>query len=152
MFIALTQNDGRLSGGKFPFTNVILPIIFFVFPTIDDRRLRRITSNPISQTPVSYIKINSLEVNLERGEYIVIPATQEKGKKNNFCLDFYFEDELIGDIGNDTFSFDKVKYTKIKKLGGPESKPVIIREFTSEALLLQIKLNQILCIHNFKIV
>ena len=133
MFIALTQNDGRLSGGKFPFTNVILPIIFFVFPTIGDRRLSRITSNPIGQTPVSYIKINSLEVNLERGEYIVIPATQEKGKKNNFCLDFYFEDELIGDIGNDTFSFDKVKYTKIKKLGGPESKPVIIREFTSEA-------------------
>ena len=78
MFIALTQNDWRLSGGKFPFTNVILYIIFFVFPTIDDRRLRRITSNPISQTPVSYIKINSLEVNLERGEFIVIPATQKK--------------------------------------------------------------------------
>ena len=132
MFIALTQKDGRLSGDTFPFQNVIFPIMFFVFETRGQNRLKSVT-NVVGQTPVSYIKINSLEVNLNRGEYIVIPTTYDKGKISEFSMDFYFDDELIGDVGNEEFTFDKVKYTNIVKLGGPESKPTIIREFTSEA-------------------
>ena len=132
MFIALTQKDGRLSGDTFPFQNVIYPIMFFIFETRGKNRLTRIT-NVVGQTPVSYIKINSLEVNLNRGEYIVIPTTYEKGKISEFSMDFYFDDELIGNVGNEEFTIDKLKNTRIEKLGGPQSKPTIIREFTSEA-------------------
>ena len=53
------------------------------------------------------------------GEYIVMPATMEKGQYADYCLEFFFEDKLKGKSKKgENFNFDRLQNVKIKKLGG----------------------------------
>ena len=132
IIICLCQNDGRLQGSKFPFEQYIKKVCMIVFKVKEEMPIDTFDGR-IEQTVIAQRRDLSIELNLERGSYIVIPSLKDKGVCTNFYLEFYFEDELISNTKNNKFSFEQLKYrTIIKKLGQPAKCELISEYIASE--------------------
>ena len=118
MYINLIQNDGRLTGARYPFSNSVKKAILILFSTKNGKKVENL-NNKITMTEIIQNRIINLEINLQKGEYIVMPATMEKGQYADYCLEFFFEDKLKGKSKKgENFNFDRLQNVKIKKLGG----------------------------------
>ena len=132
IIICLCQDDVRLHGAKFPFEEYIKKVCMVVFKVKDEMVIDSFDGR-IDQTVIAQRRDLSIELNLEKGSYIVIPSLKDKGVCANFYLEFYFEDELISNTKNNKFSFDQFKYnTIIKKLGQPVKCELINEYIASE--------------------
>ena len=118
MYINLIQNDGRLTGARYPFSSSVKKAILILFSTKNGKRVENLNSK-ITMTEIIQNRIINLEINLQKGEYIVMPATMSKGEYADYCLEFFFEDKLKGKSKKgENFNFDRLQNVKIKKLGG----------------------------------
>ena len=70
-----------------------------------------------------------MEVNLTKGSYVIIPSTFEYGKTGDYCLEFHFEDKIIGNELEGMNKITCLKNTVIEKLGGINARWEIISEF-----------------------
>ena len=131
IIINLLQNDGRLNGAKFPFEEYVKKVCLLVFKTKNDEPIDSFNSR-IDQTVIAQRRDLSLELNLEKGSYIAIPSLKDKGVCTTFKMEFYFEDELLSNTRNNEFSFDQLKYTKIKRLRGSARCELINEYIASE--------------------
>ena len=137
VIICLLQNDGRLYGGKFPFDESIKKVCLIVFKATREETINSFDKR-IDQTVIAQRKDLSIELNLDKGSYIVIPSCKDKGTCTNFNLEFYFEDELISNTKNNEFNFNQLKYTYITKLG-PSVKYELIDEYISSEMKMASK-------------
>jgi len=128
MTISLLQNDGRLVEPKFPYPNTINKVCLLIFKT---RLKERVTNlnNLLEKTLIVNRRDSLLELNLPKGNYIIIPSTFEYGKTGDYCLEFHFEDEIIGNQMEGMNKITCLKYTTIEKLKGENAKWEIISEF-----------------------
>ena len=118
MIINLIQNDGRLTGEKFSFKNSVKSAALILFSTNNEKKVENF-NNEITKTRIIQTRIRNLEINLPKGEYIVIPATKYKGEYADYCLEFFFEDKLKKKSKKGkNFILDRLQNVKIKKLGG----------------------------------
>ena len=131
IIISLLQNDGRLYGAKFPFPEYVKRVCLLVFKAKGENPLNSFDGR-IDQTVIAQRRDLSLELNLEKGSYIAIPSLKDKGECATFKMEFYFEDELLQNTKNNKFSFDQLKYTTIKRLGGSEKCELINEYISSE--------------------
>ena len=117
IIINLLQNDGRLYGAKFPFEQYVKRVCLIVFKTKNDMPADSFNGR-VDQTFITRRRDLSMELYLEKGQYIAIPSLATKGECTTFKLEFYFEDELVSNTKNNTFTFDQLKNMNIKRLGG----------------------------------
>jgi len=97
IFISLGQPDGRLIRGlKFPFKENINPVCFTV------ARLSKGEQKLSKFDPARVVKVSAvkeyrevaLELELENGNYVVVPSTQLPGQTGEFFLNIYFECDI----------------------------------------------------------
>ena len=136
MIINLLQNDGRLFGAKFPFEEYIKRVCLIIFKTKSEMPLD-IFDGRIDQTYITRRRDLSMELNLDKGQYIVIPSLATKGECTTFNMEFYFEDELISNTKNN-FNFNQLKNTYIKRLG-KEVKCELINEYIASEMKMASK-------------
>ena len=129
--ISLLQKDGRLIETNFPFTGAINKVCLLIFRVTSNRRIRDL-NNLLDKTLIVNRRDLLLELNLPKGEYIIIPSIFESGKIGDYCLELHFEDELIQNNKiNGKNLIDCLKYTTIEKLEGESVNWEIISEFIS---------------------
>ena len=128
MTISLLQNDGRLVEPKFPYPNTINKVCLLIFKTRLKERVNNL-NNLLEKTLIVNRRDSLLELNLPKGNYIIIPSTFEYGKTGDYCLEFHFEDEIIGNQMEGMNKITCLKYTTIEKLKGENAKWEIISEF-----------------------
>ena len=127
--ISLLQNDGRLNGEKFPFPKTINKVCLLIFKTQQKKRVTNL-NNLLEKTLIVNRRDSILELNLNKGAYIIIPSTFDYGKTGDYCLEFHFEDKLFP--GNEIEGINKInciKNTVIEKLGGENARWEILSEF-----------------------
>ena len=134
VFISLLQKDGRLTGTKFPFANVVRKACLLVFRTKNKAKVRDL-SGLIDKTLIVQRRDLNLELNLPRGEYIIIPSTLKKGELGDFVIEVYLQDKIIskGKKG-EAFSFDRLKNTTMEKLGGEPALVELIQNDRAEEI------------------
>ena len=133
IYISLLQKDGRLSGGKFPFANVVKKVCLLLFKTKGKQRINDF-NKIIDKTLIVQRRDLTMEKELSRGEYVIIPSTFQKGDLGEFCIEVYFEDKLMKSKKDEKFSFDRLSNFKMEKLGGEPAKYELISEtIASEA-------------------
>lgn len=134
VFISLLQNDGRLTGTKFPFPNAVRKACLLVFKTKNKQRVTDL-SGLIDKTLIVQRRDLNLELNLPRGEYIIMPSTLKKGEVGDFVIEVYLEDKIIskGRKG-EPFSFDRLKNTNMEKLGGEPAEVELIQNDRAEEI------------------
>ena len=128
MTISLLQNDGRLVEPKFPFPKTINKVCLLIFNAQRNDRISNL-NNLKEKTLIVNRRDSILELNLAKGSYVIIPSTFDYGKTGDYCLEFHFEDQIIG---NDIEGMNQIKCLKntyIEKLGGENARWEIISEF-----------------------
>ena len=127
--ISLLQNDGRLNGEKFPFPKTINKVCLLIFKTQQKRRVTSL-NNLLEKTLIVNRRDSILELDLKKGNYVIIPSTYDNGKTGDYCLEFHFEDKLLE--GSEIEGVNKInclKNTVIEKLNGENARWEIISEF-----------------------
>ena len=128
MTISLLQNDGRLVEPKFPFPNSINKVCLLIFKTRQKSRVKYL-DNLLEKTLIVNRRDSILELNLQKGSYVIIPSTFDYGKTGDYCLEFHFEDQIIGNQTEGVNEIKCLKNTVIEKLGGEKARWEIISEF-----------------------
>ena len=128
MTISLLQNDGRLVEPKFPYPKTINKVCLLIFETQQKRRVKDL-NNLLEKTLIVNRRDSILELNLTKGSYVIIPSTFEYGKTGDYCLEFHFEDKIIGNELEGMNKITCLKNTVIEKLGGINARWEIISEF-----------------------
>ena len=126
--ISLLQNDGRLNGEKFPFPKTINKVCLLIFSTQQKSRIKNL-NYLLEKTLIVNRRDSILELYLQKGAYIIIPSTFEYGKLGDYCLEFHFEDKVIGSEIEGSNKINCLQNTKIEKLGGEYCRWEIISEF-----------------------
>ena len=128
MAISLLQNDGRLVEPKFPYPNTINKVCLLIFKTQQKQRITNL-NNLLEKTLIVNRRDSILELNLPKGSYVIIPSTFDYGKTGDYCLEFHFEDKILGSQTEGMNKITCLKNTVIEKLGGEYAKWEIISEF-----------------------
>ena len=131
VYITLLQEDGRLSGKKFPFGEIVKKVCLLLFRTRGKRRIDDF-NNIIDKTLIVQRRDLSMEIELEKGEYVIIPSTLTKGEYANFCIEIYIEDTLQKGRKGEPFTFDRLTNFRMEKLGGEDAKYELIKDTLSE--------------------
>ena len=126
--ISLLQNDGRLVEPKFPFPKTINKVCLLIFKTQRKEKVKNL-NNLLEKTLIVNRRDSILEINLSRGSYIIIPSTFDYGKTGDYCLEFHYEDQIIGGELEGMNKVTCLKNSEIEKLGGEDSRWEIISEF-----------------------
>lgn len=121
--ISLLQNDGRLTGTKFPFANTVRKACLLLFKANGKKRITNL-NNLLDKTLIVQRRDLSLEMKLPRGEYIIVPSTLTKGEKGEFSIEIYAEDKINKGSNKSDGQFDikRLSYTYLEKLGGQPGK------------------------------
>ena len=128
MIISLLQNDGRLVEPKFPYPKTINKVCLLIFKTQQKKSVTNL-NNLLDKTLIVNRRDSILELNLPKGSYIIIPSTFDYGKTGNYCLEFHFEDQIIGNETEGINEITCLKNTVIEKLGGESVRWEIMTEF-----------------------
>ena len=67
-------------------------------------------NNLLEKTLIVNRRDSILELNLNKGAYIIIPSTFDYGKTGDYCLEFHFEDKLFP--GNEIEGINKINCIK----------------------------------------
>ena len=126
--ISLLQNDGRLVEPKFPFPKTINKVCLLIFKTQRKEKVKNL-NNLLEKTLIVNRRDSILEINLSKGSYIIIPSTFDYGKTGDYCLEFHYEDQIIGSELEGMNKVTCLKNSEIEKLGGEDSRWEIISEF-----------------------
>ena len=137
IIINLLQNDGRLYGAKFPFEQYVKRVCLIVFKTKNEMPVDSFDGR-VDQTFITRRRDLSMELNLDKGQYIVIPSLATKGECTTFKMEFYFEDQLISNTKNNNFNFNQLKNVYIKRLGG-NVKCELINEYIASEMKMTSK-------------
>ena len=128
VFISLLQNDARLSGEKYPFSNSINKVCLIICTT--DGRSRRVNGceDIMEKTPISQRRDVSLELELQPGDYVIMPCTLSAEDKGDYCLEIYLKDTCTEE-NKDPSKPMKFANTIFEKSGGnPCKKYELIKE------------------------
>ena len=128
MTISLLQNDGRLVEPKFPFSKTINKVCLLIFKAPSKKRVTNL-NNLLDKTLIVNRRDSILELNLNKGGYIVIPSTFDAGKTGDYCLEFHFEDTIINNEYEGINQMLSLENTTIEKLGGEDAEWKIIDDF-----------------------
>ena len=126
--ISLLQNDGRLVEPKFPFPKTVEKVCLLILKTQRREKVKNL-NNLLEKTLIVNRRDSILEINLSRGSYIIIPSTFDYGKTGDYCLEFHYEDQIIGGELEGMNKVTCLKNSEIEKLGGEDSRWEIISEF-----------------------
>ena len=108
------QEDARLIGAKPEEFNKKVSLVVF---KVKDDKPKGVFDNVIGKTLLTHRRDLYFELDLDIGQYIIIPGTSPKGDCANFILEFYFYDKLLSNTKNNIFNFNQLKYTRIKRFG-----------------------------------
>jgi hypothetical protein len=115
------QNDGRLSKEKFPYQNCTKKNCLLLFKADGKKKLKKYDEKKVVKlSSIRQHRENSIHLELEKGEYIIVPAIFKAGDTGDFVLEIHFEGEMEEKYDETNF-LTKIKNTKIQRLE-PKSK------------------------------
>lgn len=126
-FMSLLQNDGRLTGTKFPFANSVKKVCLVICKTKGKNRIQDCGAI-MEKTPICQRRDICLEMTLSKGDYIIMPCTLESTYEGNYCVEIYVKDSCTKDNAgnpNEPLEFQNIVF---EKLGGRECTYELIKE------------------------
>lgn len=128
VFINLLQNDGRINGESFPFSNSNKKICLLVCKTDNEKRIND-CNDILDKTSISQRRDIGLDIELDAGEYVIMPCTMKAEFEGEYHLEIFVEDSFKYDYNdNDIEGQIELEHTLFKKLGGDSCKYEIISE------------------------
>jgi Ca2+-binding EF-hand superfamily protein len=129
---ALMQNDGRMTKSKFPYSEYTKKACLIIAKTNSKERMNVFNNDMMVEiSPVRQHREISIQKNMAKGEYLIIPSIFKEGECGDFCLEVYFPDEIRNFTSNDKNTLrdhfnDKLTFNQIEKLGNIKAKCEII--------------------------
>jgi hypothetical protein len=141
VMISLLQQDGRLSNSKFPYPDSTRKTCLIISRCSGRQKLTKFDNdNVVNISAVRQHRENSIYITLPKGEYIISACTFKPGDVGTFVLEIYFEDSFVDTNYDETNFLQKLKSTKIERLGDPETKvQVSLKKETNPEDLQQVK-------------
>ena len=110
------QNDGRLTKERFPYQTCTKKNCIIIFKSKGKEKLKKYDEKKVVKlSSIRQHRENSIHVELEKGEYIIVPAIFKAGETGEFVLEVHFEGELDAKYDETNF-LSKIKNTKIERL------------------------------------
>lgn len=129
VYISLLQDDGRLLEPKFPFPNSVKKACLIICKVNSKNRVEQCVPF-LSQTPISQRRDISLEVKLDKGEYVIMPCTMYGKDGGNYCLEIFLEDNCNDPIVGRSAEPPQFDNCAFEKLGGIDCEYELITEGT----------------------
>lgn len=94
LFISLGELDGRLRcspENPYPYSSVNYMSLVMVFKTEKDKPVEYDAKKIFALSPMRQDRDISLEVQLEPGQYVIVPSTRDPGQEGKFYLSLYHD-------------------------------------------------------------
>lgn len=90
LFVSLGQNDGRLQASDtevFPFPSNTLSVVICVFKANGEEKIS--FGSPLAMCPIKQFKEVSIDLNLEPGNYMIVPSALDPRQLGKYYLNIY---------------------------------------------------------------
>ena len=142
--ISVIQKDGRSYNDAFPYANFVKKCCLIIMRTENKKRMEVFDGNAVVNiSPIRMGRENTVSLNFEKGEYLIVPSIFKKGEFSEFQLEVHFPDVIKGKYKTSDNLLNFIENTQFERLGDPSIKPELIAEdmadqiedFDSESLI-----------------